>query len=86
MEDEYVIQKEPETEVVDKTQDSEPVKEKNTEFPGQEIEHPTIKEASKEDIEEIKKVKPVTVEWKKPFFITFFLGVAAVALTYFLNL
>ena len=86
MEDENVIQKEPETEAVGETQNSEPAKEKDTEFFGQEIEHQTVKEVSKEDVDEIKKISPITIEWKKPFFITFFLAVAAVALTYFLNL
>lgn len=64
----------------------EKIDKKDSEFPGQEIEHPTIKEASKEDLDEIKKIKPVIVEWKKPFFITFALAVAAVFLTYFLRL
>ena len=86
MEDKDVVQKEPKTEESGNTQDVNDKKEKDTEFIGQEIEHPTIKEASKEDVEEIKKVKPVIVEWKKPFFVTFFLGVAAVALVYFLKL
>lgn len=86
MEKEDIIQEEPVTKAIDKIQESQDEKEKDTEFPGQEIEHPTIKEASKEDVEEIKKVKPVIIEWKKPFFITFFLGVAAIALTYFLKL
>ena len=64
----------------------ENIDKKDSEFPGQEIEHPTIKEASKEDLDEIKKIKPVIIEWKKPFFITFALGVAAVVLTYILRL
>jgi len=81
-----IIQEETKTDVSSNTQSVDDKKEKDSEFPGQEIEHPTIKEASKEDLEEIKKVKPVIIEWKKPFFITFFLGVAAVALTYFLKL
>ncbi len=86
MKDEDIIQEEVKTQDSNKNQVGEDVEEKDSEFPGQEIEHPTIKEATKEDVEEIKKVKPVIIEWKKPFFITFFLGVAAVALTYFLKL
>ena len=86
MEDEDIIQEEPKTDVNSNIQSVDDKKEKDSEFPGQEIEHPTIKEASKEDVEEIKKVKPVIIEWKKPFFVMFFLGVAAVALTYFLRL
>ena len=86
MEEEDIIREESVSKATDKIQDTQDKKEKDTEFPGQEIEHPTIKEASKEDVEEIKKVKPVIIEWKKPFFITFFLGVAAIALTYFLKL
>jgi len=63
----------------------EPKKKEDSEFLGQELEHPSIKEASKEEIEEVEKNKPVIIEWKKPFFITFALGVVAVALMYFLK-
>ncbi|HPD74059.1 MAG TPA: hypothetical protein PLX95_02110, partial [bacterium] len=68
-----IIQEETKTDVSSNTQSVDDKKEKDSEFPGQEIEHPTIKEASKEDLEEIKKVKPVIIEWKKPFFVMFFL-------------
>jgi ABC-type dipeptide/oligopeptide/nickel transport system permease component len=86
MEEEDVIQEKPISEVNNNIQDSQDSKERDSEFPGQEIEHPTLKEASKEDLDEIKKVKPVIVEWKKPFFVTFALAVAAVVLTYILGL
>jgi len=53
---------------------------KPSDFPGQEIEHPSIKETSVEKTEEAEKVKPVIIEWKKPFFLMFGLGVAAIVL------
>lgn len=53
---------------------------KKSEFPGEEIEHPSIKETTAEKMEEVENVKPVIIEWKKPFFIMFGLGVAAIIL------
>lgn len=53
---------------------------KQSDFPGQEIEQPSIKETSAEKTEEIEKVRPVIIEWKKPFFLMFGLGVAAIIL------
>lgn len=53
---------------------------KKSDFPGQEMEHPSIKETSAEKTEEVEKVKPVIIEWKKPFFLMFGLGVAAIIL------
>jgi hypothetical protein len=84
--EEDIIPEAPASEITEKIQKIQDSKEKDSEFPGQEIEHPSIREASKEDLDEIKKVKPVIVEWKKPFFITFALAVAAVVLTYILGL
>ncbi|MBW6441519.1 hypothetical protein K0B04_01240 [Patescibacteria group bacterium] len=54
--------------------------EKKSEFPGQELEHPSIKEASAEVTKEADNFKPVIIEWKKPFFLMFGLGVAAIVL------
>ena len=53
-------------------------------FVGTAIEHPVIHEVSN-DVAEEKESDPVIIEWKKPFFITFALGVAAVALMYILK-
>lgn len=53
---------------------------KSSDFPGEEVEQPSIKETTAEETEEVENVKPVIIEWKKPFFIMFGLGVAAIIL------
>jgi len=58
---------------------------KDSDFIGQAIEHPSIKEASKQDTIDADKSKPVIIEWKKPFFIMFGLAVLGIALMYFLR-
>ncbi len=58
---------------------------KDSDFVGQAIEHPSIKEASKQDTLDADKSKPVIIEWKKPFFIMFGVGVAGIVLMYLLK-
>lgn len=53
-------------------------------FVGTAIDHPVIHEVPNDIVKE-EKSDPVIIEWKKPFFITFALGVAAVALMYILK-
>ena len=58
----------------------EETNEKKSEFLGQELEHPSIKETANGETLEADKIKPVIIEWKKPFFLMFGLGVAAIVL------
>lgn len=60
-----------------------PKEEKKSEFPGQEIEQPSIRETSSKESTKDDKSIPVIIEWKKPFIIMFALGVVAMALMYF---
>jgi hypothetical protein len=53
-------------------------------FVGTAIDHPVIHEVS-EDVVKEEDPDPVIIEWKKPFFITFALGVLAVFLMYILK-
>jgi hypothetical protein len=69
-----------ETSAPEKVTEGNPDTQKKSDFPGEEIEHPSIKETTVEKTEEIENVKPVIIEWKKPFFIMFGLGVAAIIL------
>ena len=54
--------------------------EKKSDFLGEEIEQPSIKETTVEKTEEVENVKPVIIEWKKPFFLMFGLGIAGIIL------
>jgi hypothetical protein len=53
---------------------------KSSDFPGEELEQPSIRETTAEKTQEVEKVKPVIIEWKKPFFLMFGLGVAVIIL------
>lgn len=58
---------------------------KDSDFVGKAIEHPSIKEATKQETSGADKSKPVIIEWKRPFFIMFGIGVAGVVLMYILK-
>ena len=62
-----------------------PEDKKDSDFVGQAIEHPSIKEASKQETLDADKSKPVIIEWKKPFFIMFGVGVLGIVLMYLLK-
>jgi hypothetical protein len=73
--------------VVEDTSKKIPVEDKkDSDFIGQAIEHPSIKEATKQETSDADKSKPVIIEWKKPFFIMFGIGVLGVVLMYVLKM
>lgn len=80
--DQQVVQGSGDSSLSEPEQTTEKVEEKkkDSEFPGQEIEQPSLKETTPEKTEEVENVKPIIIEWKKPFFLMFGIGVAGIVL------